>query len=977
MGRFTAGLLSIVIFLALPALADKPRIHPEFPIRDGAQLSPPVVGKPIHECAKVVHVAGFVPHATVSIFANVNEKVGEAAPPFAFADIPLTRALKLGEKITATQTVQGLTSVHSYIPVEVTSYPAGGLNKPEVGKDIFQCGRIVPVDKLVESVKVRVFENGAPIGEAEAAGTWQPVFVQPLQAGSSVTAQQIACEDEADKTIKGPMSDPVTVKPEPQPLRTPRVDASTTIIGNDAVALYDLYVGSEVQVRDNANPVGGGFATATGNWCPISPPVHVGSSVTANQKLCGPPSPDSPPVKPTTELKAPQMLAPICAGSQFAVIRGTVVNANVILFRSGQMVGNAGAVAGDLVIALGGNAKWNAGDVVTARQYMGNLMSPVSNAVTVTAQLRVPAVEILGGEPFFLAEGGEQAIDGPVFPRGRGPGPLVAVQACCTENVKAEVRGPDGSTVAEVPLTEVFPGYFTGRWDWHSMSNWKVPDGIPVGPYTVRVTTSCNQEPETTKFYVIFNPANVSGPDRFSFNETGIWFGTLQNKSKALTYQLHPDDFRVFQKAIGAVKGEVDPLTAAQKVADAEEALFAYSLAYHTDDVLSMLASFNEAQCADDANVLVSMLRSVGIPAHPATADAALETGAANWTFDTWVEFLVRTGAGTEWLILHPHEYPNLPPKSRSDFGANQGVATKGFNDLVIMADENWVPSEVSDQSADVTYTRNSCQEPNQNHVSHAAWLIDLCEQGYWNPNHWDCAGIGTRSSPLRGEWRRERRDLTWGGALAGRFVLTNVSARAVRAALVIELVSDLMESKAFPDKVLARRHQAISLMPKGRTSVPFRFRIPPTAPPGYHFYLRAVRRIGKDAMSISVEPIELVPVVDVTLNIEGEPRVGAEFVVTAAVYNRSRRQANGVRVVLSLPTGLEAGEKQDLQMGSLKPGERRELTWRVHTLAPLEAGAVKVSVWTADAGWAQALHPIQIKDAPRERAEEVIRPQP
>ena len=143
---------------------------------------------------------------------------------------------------------------------------------------------------------------------------------------------------------------------------------------------------------------------------------------------------------------------------------------------------------------------------------------------------------------------------------------------------------------------------------------------------------------------VIFNPADVGGPDRFSFNETGVWFGAGFNASRALVYHLHPDDARVFQKARVAAEGQTDPQQAAIKVAAAEESLFGYSLNYHSNDVLEMLTSFNEAQCADDANILTSMLRAIGIPAHPATADAALETKAANWTFDTWTEFLVPNG---------------------------------------------------------------------------------------------------------------------------------------------------------------------------------------------------------------------------------------------------------------------------------------------------------------------------------------------
>lgn len=957
-----------VFLLAAASLrADEPRFPREFTPREPSQLSPPFVSAPINECAEAVHVSGFVPHAIVRVIANGVEEVGKDQPAFGFADILLKRPLKLGEKITATQTVGTLASVQSYVPVPVTAYPPGGFKKPEVGKDLYECGHIVPVDKLVPSVKVHVFEAGVPIGDAPAAGTWEPVFTAALQRQKDVTAQQIACEMDEAKKITSPPSDPVTVKAEPQPLTSPTVDPSSVIAENDAVAIYGLFVGAEVQVKESNAPIGGGFATAGANWCPISPPVKSNPNITANQKLCGPPSPDSPPVTTTAPLKPPTVVGPICAGSQFVIVRDTTVNATVLLFRNGSFVTAAGAQPGDVIVALGGNNHWNINDVVTARQSMGNNLSLVSNTVTVTGQLRIPAIEVLGGEPFFLPESGEQAIDGAVFPRGRGAGPVIAVQACCQKKVRATITDPNGGAVGDVPLTEVFPGYFTGTWDWHSASNWPIPNGVPVGAYTVKATTDCDQQPGLKTFYVIFDPAEVNGPARFSFNETGIWFGSPpQNLSRALTYQLHPDDSRVFGKAIAAAKGETDSRKAAQKVETAEQALFAYSLNYHTNDVLDMLANFKEAQCADDANVLVAMLRSIGIPSHPVTADAALETGPATWTFDTWVEFLVPGNNGPEWLIFHPHEYPNLPAKTRADFGANQPVATKSYDDLIIFANENWVWNEVSDNNPDVTYTRNSCQEPNQNHTFHAAWLEDLCEQGYWNPNHWDCAGIGTRShtSSLQVEWRLEHREIPFGGRLSGRLVVKNTGYDWLGGPLLVELVADLPESKAFPDSTLATMRTEIALEPGKEVTIPFELKVPRSLPLRHRPFLRAalVRAAEKKQdLTISVEPVEIRSRVHVTLDISGERRIGGTLTVKAVVSNPSRELAEGVRVSLALPAGLAEARAVPSEPYSLKPGEKREFSWRVRVKAPIEAASLRVAAAAAAGGWAEAVEPISV----------------
>lgn len=69
-----------------------------FPDQKRDELSPPVVSQ-VSGCAKAMHVCGYLPHAMVRVFAHVTEQIGVANPYFAESDIPLTRELKVGEKI--------------------------------------------------------------------------------------------------------------------------------------------------------------------------------------------------------------------------------------------------------------------------------------------------------------------------------------------------------------------------------------------------------------------------------------------------------------------------------------------------------------------------------------------------------------------------------------------------------------------------------------------------------------------------------------------------------------------------------------------------------------------------------------------------------------------------------------------------------------------------------------------------------------
>jgi hypothetical protein len=375
-------ILVILSIFPLIAKGDKPRINDRFPIKGGSQLSPPIVYSPIHECAKAVFVYDFLPHALVRVYANGGELIGKKTPYFGFDNIDLTRALKVGDKITATQTVGAFASVPSYDYVEVEPFPIT-LNRPVVEPTLYACGQVVPVNQLVPSVHVSVFESGksAPVGEAESPTTGQAVVTSSLDALKQVTAVQTACPLDPTKKIVSLPSDPVPVSDDPSPIPVPSIE-QTYVKGSDSITVDGLLVGAAVQVIDGTNTIGGGLATASRNWVPVHPEIGDHSFPQAIQKLCRPSDPSPQPTQPPrSTLDALIVVPPVCAGSHFATIRNSVINANVVLLRNGQVAGYAGAVPGDLTSALGGGATWSAGDSVTAVQNIGSIWSPVSNTV--------------------------------------------------------------------------------------------------------------------------------------------------------------------------------------------------------------------------------------------------------------------------------------------------------------------------------------------------------------------------------------------------------------------------------------------------------------------------------------------------------------------------------------------------------------------------------------------------------------------
>jgi len=359
----------------LAAGADGPRINDQFPPK--GHLSPPSVGA-VDGCSKHVEVAGFIPKATVKLYRNM-ALAGTKTPKFGFVTFAVT-ALTMGDKLAATQTVNGETSAMTNPATTVGAAPSS-LNAPTIDHVIYACGRIVPVHGLVSgvTVDVRDVEAGMSIGSGftpnDWGSDWTPAFTSPLVAGHHVTATQAACSP-----VISPSSAPVAVLPEPMPIATPALDPP--VLGNDAVTAHALYTGALLEVFDNAMPDGSGYATGANNWQGLNSPVGAGSMISARQSLChhGPTSKPQPPVK---TLPAPIVLAPICPKDHRAIVRGTTINANVVLFRNGAIVGYGGAGPGDVTMWFAPPNVAANGDKITALQYIGSIVSPMSSPVIV------------------------------------------------------------------------------------------------------------------------------------------------------------------------------------------------------------------------------------------------------------------------------------------------------------------------------------------------------------------------------------------------------------------------------------------------------------------------------------------------------------------------------------------------------------------------------------------------------------------
>lgn len=591
-----------------------------------------------------------------------------------------------------------------------------------------------------------------------------------------------------------------------------------------------------------------------------------------------------------------------------------------------------------------------------------------SYPISITIKEAIPELTVENGEKFFEPEPGEQAIPGPVFLRGvvwpHGPG-FNAIVPGGADSVKVDIIGPNGGKLETINLAKSAEDCFTGVWNWGHYG-WETDQDIPVGEYKA-VFQVANKDRNITSeriFYVIFNPAEVDAPDEFSISEKGekgIWFGTVNGGDFALTYTLHPDDNRVFGRAIKEINGETSQENAAKKLLKLENGMFEYDEGWHGQDIIYLIEHETKAQCADDANMLVSLLRSTGIPAHTTTADAAVEQGVMNWNFDTWAEARFKGVSGDQWYSLHPHVGLGLGPVTVDVAGTNWNVATKRNNDVIIIAKENWVPGEVSDEVNDTEFKYDTpCKEPNQNFEKIASWIDHLCMPGpsgigYWGIGHWTCSRESlnhTSNLTVALDNLENKSHYDVGDMMLINIALANPTRENASYEVRADVFVDDPRTMLFPDEVLNISTESISINSNETRTINLNYELPGSLS-SFNTYFVDVNVTGDDSRT----PFAVNPLFKSRLALPDRVEEGDNFVAELTIANPQEMPLKDIYAKLDLPFEVQSSENVlSKRIENLEPGSEATLTWNltaksrtivaplVFTISSQTCGGAKIS---------------------------------
>jgi hypothetical protein len=348
---------------------------------DPSFVSPPMIIDPCYQCATKVAVRGAVLDAELEVFIDGTSVATRVArnPNFEEFDVP---ELTAGETITATQTVDGVTSAPS-APVVVrdhtVDYPAG---LPAPGIDpvlIHECGDIIAV-RHVPGALLTVFSNGTDPRSFGTSTDWTAVHPakRPFAIGDEFTATARLCTDESG------VSDPESAVTAPPSLPALTLNPASIYVGQELVTIENITYGARVNMEEDGTGTVADFTWPV-SWFPdydvaskLGRPLNSGDLLVSSQTLC-----TSGPLAETTdvidcrELPAPVIHHPL-VGQNYVVVTESVPGARIHVYDdTGDELGDGSGTVIMLKRTLTG------ADILTVVQQVGECTSRTGYRVSV------------------------------------------------------------------------------------------------------------------------------------------------------------------------------------------------------------------------------------------------------------------------------------------------------------------------------------------------------------------------------------------------------------------------------------------------------------------------------------------------------------------------------------------------------------------------------------------------------------------
>ena len=355
-------------------------------------LSPPIIKRPIYDCAEVIRFSGACRDSEITIYRN-GSVVGQFPTFWGFGTYTFTNPLSDGDVISATQTYENETSVQSRDPVTVAEVPEEyqlqeKLDTPSIDP-IYECQRMVRISDLVEGAKVTARDWDATTYRGQGPDGTVVLGTPEIRLDMKwFNAYQKLCNWESDWT---PHKD---ILPRPSTIPAPTV--VQPVEGSDVCVVLNLFPGAVFKIfgsnQSNAaedcelgEELGEWVATAGQHSVPLGETATSDRDYCALQALCDLEVP-SPKVS-TQPIYKPSIVTPLCAGEHLITMCGTYPRTIIRVYINGDPTAAAQGSGdyGCTTLALAGNRVFQTGDRVVARMFVDGDAGPESETAVVQA----------------------------------------------------------------------------------------------------------------------------------------------------------------------------------------------------------------------------------------------------------------------------------------------------------------------------------------------------------------------------------------------------------------------------------------------------------------------------------------------------------------------------------------------------------------------------------------------------------------
>jgi len=353
-------------------------------------LSPPVIDKPIYNCAQTIAFSGADRDSKIAVYVNGTQVI-QVPIWMGWGTIQLPSAVHTGDVVAAAQIVGNRISERTRDAVTVSAItasvaPGGKLPIPVVMPPLYECQEVVRVNGVVQGATVTLRKN------ASSSTTWDTmtpytiarIGVPTLKAGDAYDAMVSLCRD---PVFKSDWSGKETVAARPNSLATPTI-GKPLVGGGDAVLLTDLVTGALVKIFADPGTgpvtVGGGVALDTSTIFKISPPIDPAKKYSSMQALCDLKSLPDGSVTPVKDPPAPSV-KPTCQGGKYVTVCDTAALSTVQVTMDGTKIAEGAGNGGCVTLGLGNAHVLQPGKKVSAVQVVAGNTSPPSVSVIVAS----------------------------------------------------------------------------------------------------------------------------------------------------------------------------------------------------------------------------------------------------------------------------------------------------------------------------------------------------------------------------------------------------------------------------------------------------------------------------------------------------------------------------------------------------------------------------------------------------------------